>query len=147
MVMGILSILATLGMGLTDLNGFALVSVQEELRGAVHQAFILARAQGRDVVVSLGNPQQSGVIPVKLPAQVKWGKPVGIPVPKGMAEPKVAGTTGQAHSRITVTPHHTATASAWFLNDGRNVLCMRLSGHGHLQMMRWSHLRSCWVLV
>jgi len=100
-----------------------------------------------NVVVTVGDPAMKGILAVNLPRTVHWGKPASIPVPPGMDEPKKAATTGQAHSSITVTPRHTATASAWFLNNGNEVICMRLSGEGHLQMLRWRRSTGRWCLV
>lgn len=67
-------------------------------------------------------------------------------MPPGMAPTKRAGATGQAHARITVTPRHTATASAWFVNNGKDVVCMRVSGHGHIQILRWHKSTGKWSL-
>jgi len=146
-VLGILGILAVASLSSLDFGSLDLLAVQEDLRGSIHQAFHLARAQGTDVIVALGDPSAKGVLPVNLPRTVQWGKPAGIPVPPGMDEPVKAATTGQAHLRITITPRHTATASAWFLNNGKEVLCMRLSGQGHLQLLRWRRSTKRWCLV
>jgi prepilin-type N-terminal cleavage/methylation domain-containing protein len=147
-VLGIIGILSLMGLSHLDFGNADLVSIQEELRGSILQAFHLARARGANVVVALGDTSAAkDVLPIYLPRTIKWGKPKGIPMPPGMEEPKVAGITGQAHPRITVTPRHTATASAWFLNNGREVLYMRLSGKGHLQLMRWRAGSRRWSLV
>jgi len=146
-VLGILGVLSVAAFSTLDFGSADLMAVQEDLRGSLQQAFHLARARGSDVVVAVGDPGMRDVLPVTLPRTVKWGKPSNIPVPPGMAEPKKAATTGEAHPRITVTPRHTATASAWFLNNGRDVICMRLSGNGHLQMLRWRHSTRTWGLV
>lgn len=145
-VMGILGILASLGVSTMDFGGHELTAVQQEFQASLHEAFHLAWARGRDVTVALGDPRSPDIIPVGLPARVKWGKLANVPVPPGMAEPKRAGITGSAHPRITVTPRHTATASAWFVNDGRDVICMRVSGHGHIQVLRWRHRTRSWSL-
>lgn len=146
-VTGIVGILTALGLGMLDMEGLALTSVQEDLRGSIQHALILAHAQGRNVTVALGEEKQVDILPVTLPTKVKWGKPDTIPLPKGVPEPKVATQTGQAHARITVSPGHTATASLWFLNDGRDALCMRLSDRGHLQLLRWNHRERRWRLL
>jgi prepilin-type N-terminal cleavage/methylation domain-containing protein len=146
-VLGIMSILAVSGLACLDFGGADLVIAQEDLRGSIQQAFFLARARGSNVVVTLGNPGMPDVLPVMLPRTVKWGKPTGIPVPPGMDEPKKAGLKGEAHPRITITPRHTATASAWFVNNGKEAICMRLSGKGHLQMLRWRRSTRRWSLV
>jgi hypothetical protein len=62
-----------------------------------------------------------------------------------MADPAKADTQGEAHRTITVTPRHTATASCWFLNDGEDVLCMRLSNRGRVRMLRWRAGNLRWV--
>jgi len=146
-VLGILGILAVAGTACIDFGSVELAVAQEDLRGGIQQAFHLARAKGQDVIVTLGDPGTPGILPVNLPKKVKWGKPDNIPVPPGMDEPKKAGSTGEAHPKITITPRHTATASAWFVNDGREALCMRLSGKGHLQMLRWRRSTRRWSLV
>lgn len=145
-VMGILGIIAALGVSTLDFGRHELTTVQQEIQASLHQAFHLAWARGRDVTVALGDPGAPDIIPVRLPARVKWGKPAHVPAPPGMAEPVRAGITGAAHPRITVTPRHTATASAWFLNDGRDVVCMRVSGHGHIQVLRWRARTRAWSL-
>jgi hypothetical protein len=146
LAMGIVGILGALGVSMVDFGSQALNGVQQEFQGSLHEAFHLAWAQGKDVVVALGEPNTPGIVPVRLPAKVYWGKPVGIPAPPGMDEPKVAGLTGSAHHRITVTPRHTATASAWFVNDGRDVVCMRVSGRGHIQILHWHKSTKHWSL-
>jgi prepilin-type N-terminal cleavage/methylation domain-containing protein len=147
LVLGILSILALVGLASLDFGSVDLVMAQEDLRGGIQQAFQLARARGSNVVVTLGDPGMPDVMPVKLPKTVKWGKPADIPVPPGMEEPKKADTTGEAHPRITITPRHTATASAWFVHNGKEAVCMRLSGRGHLQMLRWHRSTHRWSLA
>ena len=144
--MAIVGILASAGVAMVDFGSQDLTTVGQEFQGSLHEAFHLAWAQGKDVVVTLGDPKTPGIIPVHLPARVKWGKPAFIPTPPGMAEPKRAGKTGMAHPRITVTPRHTATASAWFVNDGREAICMRVSGHGHIQVLRWRRSTRKWSL-
>ncbi len=147
-VMGIAGILGSLALGMTRAPRIELTVVQQEIPAAVMQAMHLARARGTNVVVALGQPALGPeVLPVQLPRQVKWGKPSQVPLPPGMDEPTVAGTTGEAHARVTVTPRHTATATTWFLNDGTDALCMRLSGKGHLQLLRWRASRKCWTRV
>lgn len=147
LALGVISILSVVGIGSLDFGSADLTVAQEELRGSIHQAFELARSRGKDVVVALGEPTSPDILPVRVSSRVHWGKPENVPVPPGMDEPKRAAKKGEAHARITVTPRHTATASAWFMHDGRNVLCMRLSGKGHLQMLRWCRRTGRWSLV
>lgn len=146
LAMAIVSILAAVGVSMLDFGSNDLTTVQYEFQATLHHAFTLARAQGSDVIVALGDPKAPGIMPVKLPARVKWGKPSFIPTPPGMDEPKKAGKTGMAHARITITPRHTATASAWFVNDGREAVCMRVSGRGHIQVLRWRRSTRKWSL-
>lgn len=148
LVMGIVSFLSVVGIGMVRAPQMDLTCVQQEIPAAVMQAMHLARARGTNVVVALGQPAQGpDVLPVKLPSHVKWGKPAQVPLPPGMDAPTRADTTGEAHARVTVTPRHTATATTWFLNDGSDALCMRLSGHGHLQLLRWRASRKVWTRV
>jgi hypothetical protein len=146
MALGIVGVLASTGVSMMDLHGYELTMIQQEFQGSMFEAFNLARAQGKNVIVALGDPRAPGIVPVPMPPHVKWGKPADVPVPAGMEEPKVAGTTGSAHPRITVTPRHTVTACAWFVNDGKDVVCMRVSGRGHLEVLRWHHLTKKWSL-
>lgn len=137
LALGLVGLLAAAGLGSLDFKRAALWSVQEEFRGCLGQAFLLARARGRNVVVAMGRGQEGDVLPVVLPRGVLWGKPPHIPWPPGMDPAITAESTGMAHARITVTPRHTATATAWFVHDGREAVCVRLSGRGRLQILRW----------
>ena len=144
--MGIVGILTVIGISSVGSPQMDLTCVQQELPAAVMQAMHLARARGRNVTVALGQPELGpDILPVKIPARVKWGKPSHVPLPAGMSEPARAGSTGEAHARITITPRRTATATAWFLNDGTDALCMRLSGTGHRQLLRWRNASKTWV--
>jgi len=147
-VAGILSLLTVVGIGSMQSPQIELTSVEQEIPAAVMQAMHLARARGRNVIVALGEPTKGpDILPVKLPRRVKWGKPPQVPLPPGMDQPTRADKTGEAHVRITITPRHTATATTWFLNDGTDALCMRLSGRGHLQLLRWRASRKAWTRV
>ncbi len=147
-VMGIVGLLTVIGISAVGSPQMDLTCVQQDLPAAVMQAMHLARARGRNVTVALGKPELGpDILPVNIPARVKWGKPSHVPLPKGMAAPVVAGSTGEAHARITITPRRTATATAWFLHDGTDALCMRLSGTGHLQLLRWRNSSKKWTRV
>ena len=138
LVMAVAAVLLAAGTSLWDTDAVDLIAAQREIRSSVEEAFILAYARGTDVKVALGAASGAGEhLPVQLSRKVKWGKPDGIPLPPGMDTPTVAARTGEAHPIITVTPRHTTLASAWFLNNGKEALCMRLSGNGHLQVLRW----------
>lgn len=145
LVLGILGILGGVGASTLDFGTTSLTATASEIHGSMMEAFSLARASGRNITVALGDSRRApDLIPVKLPRKVKWGKPEGVPVPPGMAEPRRADETGEAHARITVTPRRTVTASAWFLNDGRDVLCMRVNGRGHINLLRWHKATGSW---
>jgi hypothetical protein len=146
--MGVATILATVGVCQWDPGSTDLSAAHQEIHGSLEQAFSLARARGTNVTVALGQATGAGEhLPVHLSRRVKWGKPANIPLPPGMDAPTVAARTGEAHAILTVTPRHTALASTWFLNDGREALCMRLSGQGKLQVLRWRRDRLKWTRV
>ena len=129
-----------------DTGSAELAVAHHEIRGGLEQAFSLARARGTNVTVALGQASGAGEhLRVQLSRRIKWGKPADIPLPPDMDTPVAAARAGEAHPILTVTPRHTALASAWFLNDGREALCMRLSGQGKLQVLRWRRDRRKWV--
>jgi hypothetical protein len=146
--LGIAGVLSLAGLSTVEFQNVDLSMAQQELQGCLDQAFVRARAQGRNVTLAAaqdgGGP---GIIPVHLPRRVKWGKPAQIPLPAGMDDPAHADTVGEAHPRITVTPRRTVTATAWFLNDGKDALCFRLSGHGRLNVLRYRALNRRWERV
>jgi hypothetical protein len=146
-VTGILGVLAAVGASTARINGCDLAVAQMELKGSLDQAFNEARARGRNITLSMSNDQKMDVLPVRLPRTIRFGKPAHIPLPPGVAAPKVAATTGEAHPSITVTPRRTATAALWFLHDGQEALCMRLNGHGSVLMYRWRVSLNRWVRV
>lgn len=142
-----LAVMGSLALGVStlDLDRPSLGTVQTELRATLDQAFTLAHHRGRSVKVSLRADKSPDVLPLQIPRRVKWGLLPGVPLPKGMDDPKVADQGGEAHATITVSPRHTATATTWFLNDGRDVLCMRLSGQGRMTLLRWRREDRTWV--
>lgn len=142
---GILGMLVAAGLTTTRIRGCDLAVAQLELKGSLEQAFSEARAKGRNISVSMSNEKRMDVLPVRLPKTIRFGKPAHIPLPPGVTPPKVAGTTGEAHPTITVTPRRTATAALWFLHDGDEALCMRLNGHGNVLMYRWRRNLNRWV--
>ena len=137
----IVSALSLCGLALAEPTGLGLTVVSQDLQGCLDQAFHQARAQGRSVTIAPATSGGPNIIPIQIPRGVSWGKPDHIPLPPGMDAPKIATTTGEAHPRITITPRHTVTATAWFLHDGRESLCVRLSGQGRLEVLRY-RLRS-----
>ncbi len=144
---GISGLLALAGLARLDPGHIELDAAQNELVESLDQAFVLARARGSNVTVSLGSGSDPNHLPIRLGRRIRWGKPRTIPLPRGMDEPRWAGGRGEAHPSITVTPRHTATASLWFLNDGTEAVCMRLSGRGRLQLLRWRSAPGRWVRV
>lgn len=129
-----------------DDGGAELTAAHQEIVGSLDQAFTLARARGTNVKVALG--KSSGVgehLTVQLGRRIRWGKPASIPLPPDMDADPLAARTGESHPIITVTPRRTTLASAWFLNNGTDALCMRLSGHGHLQVLRWRARLKKWT--
>jgi hypothetical protein len=154
LVLGLLGIMGALGGLSPALGSPALNAVQGELRACLEQAFLLARARGCRVRVALGghDPACRGrpggcgeVLPLTLPPGVRWGMPhPAIPLPSGMERTRQAHLTGQAHPCVSVSPGRTAEASAWFLTDGRDAVCLRLSPHGQLTLLRWRHRLRRW---
>ncbi|WP_257311203.1 pilus assembly FimT family protein [Geothrix fuzhouensis] len=146
--MAVAAILSVVCLAQWDPGSLDLAVAHQEIRGSLEQAFSLARARGTNVSVALGQASGAGEhLAVQLSRRIKWGKPANIPLPPGMDAPTVATRTGEAHPILTVTPRHTALASTWFLNDGREALCMRLSGQGKLQVLRWNRDRQKWTRV
>ena len=147
-VMAMMAILGAISTVFIDTGSTELMAARQEIVGSLHEAFTLARARGTNVKVALGKASGAGEhLPVQLGRKVKWGKPDHIPLPKGMDLPVLATKTGESHPIITVTPRHTTLASAWFLNDGQEALCMRLSDQGHLQVLRWRRDLKKWTRV
>jgi type II secretory pathway pseudopilin PulG len=143
--MGVSGLLAVVGVSHWDMGHTELTAAQHELTASLDQAFILARARGTNVTVGLASGKDANHLPLRLDRKVRWGKPAQIPLPPGMDDPARADVGGEAHATITVTPRHTATASCWFLNDGKEALCMRLSNRGHVRMLRWRPDARRWV--
>ena len=145
LTLGITGILGGVGLGSLDLGHQDLSAAQVELKANVQQAMSLARARGSQVTVGFRIPAGPDVLPVKVSNRICWGKPAHIPLPKGMADPVKADSTGESHTRIVVSPRNTMTASCYFVNDGKEAVCLRLSGLGHLQVLRWKADAKRWV--
>ncbi|MFN7957404.1 MAG: hypothetical protein U0P46_03620 [Holophagaceae bacterium] len=146
--LAVAAMLAAVGLSQIDTGPAQLTAAHQEICGSLDQAFNLARARGTNVTVALGKASGAGEhLSVQVGPKVRWGKPDSIPLPPGMDAPVVAARTGEAHPIITVTPRRTALASTWFLNDGKNALCMRLSGKGHIQVLRWRRDLLKWTRV
>jgi hypothetical protein len=131
-------------------GGLALTAVQGELRATVEQAFQLARARDRPVRLALGpgTGAAGDLPPLVLPRGVRWGLPgTAVPLPPGLATPVRAHQAGTAHDAITITPGGTAEANVWFLTDGRDAVCLRLSGGGALTLLHWRRRTGRWDAV
>jgi len=145
LVLGLLAVLGAAGSLALDRRGPSLALLAADLRGALDQAFLLARARGSDVRLALGGPG-GDVEPVRLPRGVRWGLPrAGVSIPAGKDPPRKAHLTGAAHPVITVTPRGTATSGVWYLTDGRDALCLSLSGRGDVHLLRWRRDLRRWV--
>ncbi len=143
---GIAGVLALAGLGIADLDGPDLSAAQVELSGSLDQAMNLAYHSGQNATVSMSQDRGLGHVPVHLSKRIRWGKPASVPMPPGVDAVKTA-TAGESMPRITVTPRHTALAATWFLNDGRDVLYLRVNGQERVVMMRWKHELKKWVRV
>ncbi|BDU72114.1 prepilin-type N-terminal cleavage/methylation domain-containing protein [Mesoterricola silvestris] len=145
LVLALLSILGAAGGVALATQGPGLTFLPAELRAAVDQAFLLARARGGDVRLALGGPG-GDVAPVVLPRGLRWGLPgAGVPVPPGLRQPRRAHLTGAAHPVVTVTPRGTATGTAWYLTDGRDAVYVGLTGRGEVHVRRWRASRWAWA--
>jgi len=146
-VLGLLGLLCGLGVATLKLGGACSGFLGWEARGVLDQALLLARARGSDVRVALGEPR-GDVRPLGLPRGFRWGLPSGaIPRPPDMKPTAKAHLTGAAHAVLTVTPRGTATAGVWFLTDGRDALCVRLSGRGAIHVLRWRRGPRAWTVL
>jgi competence protein ComEA len=134
----------------------ALAAVQGELRASVEQAFLLARARGGPVVLTLeaagrgptggGRPADPAyaVLPgPRLARGVSWGAGAHPPsLPAGAGRTRQAHRTGRSRDRLIVTAARSAQAGAWYLNDGADVAYLGLGNHGEITCQRWwSRLR------
>ena len=153
LVLGIIALLGVLGAASAPPCRPALAAVQGELRAGVEQAFLLARARDRSVRVALGGHGPAcrdghrgcgEVLALTLPPGVRWGLPGDVPLPPGMEATRRAQHTGQAHPCLTVSPGRSAEAGAWFLTDGRDAVCLRLSDRGQVTLLRWRHRPGRW---
>ena len=146
--LGVAAVLAAVVPLCWDGHTTELVAAHDEIVGSLDQAFTLARARGSNVKVALGQATGAGEhLLVQLGPHIKWGKPAHIPLPADMDGDPLAARTGESHPVITVTPRRTTLASAWFLNNGAEALCMRLNGHGHFYVLRWHNDSKKWTRV
>lgn len=147
-IMALIMILAGAVTTAWDTGAAELAAAHQEIVGSLDQAFTLARARGADVTVALGSTGGAGEhLPVQLSRGVKWGKPAHIPLPPDMEADPLAARAGESHPLITVTPRHTTLAGAWFVNNGKEALCVRLNGKGRLKVLRWRRDLSKWTRI
>ena len=142
--MGIVGALGLGALGTTRIPGPDLTIAAQELTCSLDEAFVLARASGQPVLVSGSSTKGIGHLPVSLPRSIHWGLPPDIPLPPHMDPTVKAASTGEAHTAIVITPRHTATATVWFLNDGRDALCLRVNDQGQRTLLRWRASRHRW---
>jgi len=147
LVLSLIAVLGSLGVGSMRPGSAALAAVQGELRASLEQAILLARAQGKDVRVVLGGPGPGDIRPLVLPLGVHWGLPPGMPPPPRIPGAAQARETGWAHPCSIVTPRHTAEANVWFLTDGRDGVCLRLNDEARITLLRRRHGASRWRKV
>lgn len=142
---GIAGALGMGAFGASQFHGPALTVAGQEIQGSLDEAFAQARASGQPVEVSASTTKDIGHLPVSLPRNLHWGLPESIPLPPHMDPTTRAARAGEAHTTITVTPRHTATATVWFLNDGEDALCLRVNDHGRASLLRWHASRHRWM--
>ena len=151
----LLALLCGMGAGAAGPCHAGLGVVQAELRAAVEQAFLQARAEGRSVLVALEGhtpacrarhpAAPSGELPpLILPRRVRWGLPPAVPLPPDAEASPETQRSGRAQACITVTPERTAVANAWYLTDGQDAVYLGLSGHGRITLLRWRQHLGRW---
>ena len=155
LVLAIGGLLAGLGAAGLGRSHAALTAVQGELRAGVEQALLLARARGGTVQLRLeahpaaGSGRADGeALPLTLPRGVRWGvADPDMTLPKGAEHTLRAHLTGSARPTVFVTPRGTAMGSSWFLTDGEDSVCLRLSDHGRITLLRWRQRLKVWQQV
>lgn len=154
LALGLVALLGALaGAALLPVNP-VLDVLQGELRASLEQAFLQARARGAPVRVALGglvsacrhrHRDAAHIMALSLPRGVRWGLPhAGFPLPPDMKPTVGAHLTGQAHPCVTVSPARSAEASTWFLTDGRDAVCLRVSPFGKITLLRWRRRLGRW---
>lgn len=117
-------------------------AAQAELRRSLHLAFRLASLHRRTVVLEPFHQAAEGHLALRLPAGVRWGRPVATPLPPSLADS--GWQDGHPHP-ITVTPQRRAAANVWFLHHGRQALCLRLDLSGAVELLRYRPLLRAWT--
>ena len=116
-------------------------AAQKELQRRLQLAFQLASLHRRGVVLNPDPKGGCGLVPVCLPQGVAWGRPPATPLPPRLAD---SGWTGEAPRPITVMPEHRAAANVWFLQHGRQSLCLCLGLGGTVELLRYRPLLGTW---
>jgi hypothetical protein len=117
-------------------------AAQAELRRSLHLAFRLAATHRRTVVLEPCRDATEGRISVRLPEGVLWGRPAATPLPPSLAG---SGWRGDCPRPITVMPQRRASANVWFLQHGREALCLRLDLSGAVELLRYRPVLGTWV--
>ncbi len=117
-------------------------AAQAELCRSLQLAFRLASAQRRAIVLEPTRPAGDGVLAVKLPEGVCWGRPAAVPLPPSLAD---SGWRGGRPRPITVMPQRRASANVWFLHHGQEALCLQLGLRGSIEVLRYRPRLRAWV--
>jgi hypothetical protein len=117
-------------------------AAQAELRRSLHLAFRLAALHRRAVVLEPFQEAAEGCLALRLPAGVRWGRPVTVPLPPSLAD---SGWRDGRPRPITVMPQRRASANVWFLHHGRQALCLRLDLSGSVELLRYRPLLRAWI--
>jgi hypothetical protein len=118
-------------------------AAQLELRRSLHLAFRLASLHRRAVVLESFLEPAEGCLALRLPAGVRWGRPVATPLPPSLAD---SGWQDGRPRPITVMPRRRAAANVWFLHHGRQALCLRLDLSGAVELLRYRPLLRAWIV-
>jgi hypothetical protein len=117
-------------------------AAHKELHRALTLAFSLATTHRRPVTLQPIREPHEGHLSVRLPMDVRWGRPAHVPLPPDLAN---TGWRGGRPRPITVMPHRAATANVWFLHHGREALCLRLGLKGQVEILRYRPLLATWT--
>jgi hypothetical protein len=117
-------------------------AAQAELCRSLHLAFRLASLHRRAVVLEPFHQATEGCLALRLPAGVRWGRPLSIPLPPSLAD---SGWQDGRPRPITVMPQRRASANVWFLHHGRQALCLRLDLSGAVELLRYRPLLRAWI--